>query len=189
MRAAGRGFTLVEVLVVLVITALVSTLLFQALAQVYRLQERFGEQLGESRSGAMHADWYRQLIQGLLTDYPDGRQRFSGGPRRLEGLSARPLSQEITQAAGGSELRYSAGPQRLALLRWSGAGRSEFAYLDDAGTEHAVWPPQAGGDWPQLPAAVLLRWPARAGQAVLVAAPTGSREAQQRALPALGGLP
>lgn len=197
---AARGFTLVEVLVVLVITALVSTLLFQALAQVYRLQERFGEQLAQSRTGAMRVDWYRQVLQGLQTDYADGKQRFAGQALRLEGLSATPLMESggapqwltlevVASAAGGGELRYGVGSRLLPLLQWSTPGSASFAYLDDAGAEHAAWPPQAAGVWPQLPAAVLFRWPTREGADVLVAAPAGTREAKVRAMPPLGATP
>lgn len=200
MRATARGFTLVEVLVVLVITALVSTMLFQALAQVYRLQGRFGEQLSQSRMGAMRADWFRQVLQGLQTDYPDGKQRFAGSSQRLEGLSATALVEgggapqwltlEVAPATGGgSELRYTAGSRQVVLLQWAGSGRSGFAYLDDAGAEHADWPPQEAGKWPQVPAAVLFRWPAREGSDVLVAVPAGDRDAKVRALPIFATTP
>lgn len=200
MKTVDRGFTLIEVLVVLVITALVSTLLFQALAQVYRLHERFGEQLAQSRAGAMRVDWYRQVLQGLQTDYADGKQRFVGDARHLAGLSATPLTESggapqwltlevAADTSVGGELRYSYGSRSTALLQWSSPGRAEFAYLDDAGAEHAVWPPQASGVWPQLPAAVLFRWPKREGADVLVATPAGSREAKIRAMPLSGVTP
>jgi general secretion pathway protein J len=195
MKTRPSGFTLVEVLVVLVITALVSTLLFQALAQVYRLQGRFGEQLAQSQGGAMRADWYRQVLQGLLNDYADGKQRFAGQVQRLEGLSATALTvaggapqwvvMEIRSEADGSELLYQAGSQQVTMLRWQGGG--EFAYLDEAGAEHAQWPPMgSGAAWSQLPVAVLLKWPTPQGRAVLVAAPRGDREAKIRPL-GLGG--
>jgi len=178
----SAGFTLVEVLVVLVITALVSMLLFQALAQVYRLQGRFGEQLAQSQGGAMHADWYRQLIEGLRTDYAEGRQRFGGQQRKLAGLSSTPLTatggaaQWITLEIADHELRYQAGEQRATLMSWPQTGEAEFAYLDEAGTEHAQWPPSGGNPDQQLPAAVLLKLPQMQGRAVLVAAPIGTRE-------------
>ena len=92
MNRIERGFTLVEVLVVLVITALIASLLLQALSQVYRLQARFGAQIDQSRGGEMRADWFRQLLQGLQPDYADGRGRFSGVSNRVEGLSATALS-------------------------------------------------------------------------------------------------
>ena len=202
MSRLQRGFTLVEVLVVLVITALLSTLLLQALAQVSRLQARFGAQIEQSQGGAMRADWFRQLLQGLKPDYADGPQRFTGGSDRIEGLSSTglsvaggaPLSFALEIRSGdarGGQLSYRAGAAQLELIRWNGGGRAEFAYLDSAGAEHAQWPPASldltmglrRATPPQLPAAVLLKWPSDAGgRAVLVAVVRGDPEAMRRSL-------
>lgn len=190
----AAGFTLVEVLVVLVITALVSTLLFQALAQVYRLQERFGVQLSQSRSGVMRADWYRQIIQGLQTDYEDAPRRFSGQSNQLTGLTSTPLatsrggSQWVTLELAEGQLRYRAGDQRATLMTWAGSGAAEFAYVDEAGLEHTQWPPSLGKPVSQLPAAVLLKVPQLTGRLVLAATPVGMREARVRPF-VLGGSP
>jgi general secretion pathway protein J len=210
MSRFERGFTLVEVLVVLVITALLSTLLLQALSQVSRLQARFGSQIEQSQGGAMRADWFRQLLQGLKPDYADGPQRFAGASSRIEGLSSSGLSatggaplpftlEIVPGASGGGQLRYRSGTAQLDLIRWRGAGRAEFAYLDTAGTEHAQWPPLSFGSTvlvvptaptvnripvqqpPQLPAGVLLKWPNDAGgRALLVAVVRGDLETRRR---------
>jgi len=200
MNRVERGFTLVEVLVVLVITALLSSLLLQALSHVYRLQARFGAQIDQSQGGAMRADWFRQLLQGLQADYADGPQRFTGGTGRIEGLSSTGLSatggaplpftlEILPGAAGGGQLRYRAGAAQLELISWNGAGRAEFAYLDAAGAEYAHWPPAsvapAAGRTPapppQLPATVLLKWPGNSGgRALLVAVVRGDRDSRRR---------
>lgn len=191
-----NGFTLVEILVVLVITALVSTLLFQALAQVYRLHERSGAQLTQSQGGAMRVDWYRQLLQGLQTDYADGEHVFKGMQDRLQGLTATALNVDgaivqsfelavNTSSARGGELIYQVGQQRLVLLDWAQPGEARFAYVDDGGTEYPQWPPQLTGRTepaPQLPSAILLKIPGDEGMRVLVAVPRGSRDAQLRQL-------
>lgn len=200
MNRAARGFTLLEVLVVLVITALLSTLLLQALSQVYRLQARFGSQIDQSQGAAMRADWFRQLLQGLKPDYADGPRPFAGGSSRIEGLSSTGLSatggapleftlEILSGAAGGGRLRYRAGAAQLELISWKGDGRAEFAYIDGAGAEYAQWPPaglapsavRTPVPLPQLPAAVLLKWPSDAGgRAVLVAVVRGEREPRRR---------
>ena len=77
-RARISGFTLVEILVVLVIVGLISSILLQALDQVYKLQGRFGVQLAQSQQGTMYTDWFRQVVQGLQTDYPDAKGIFKG---------------------------------------------------------------------------------------------------------------
>jgi general secretion pathway protein J len=190
-----NGFTLVEVLVVLVITSLVSTLLFQALSQVYRLHERSGVQLTQSQAGVMRVDWYRQLLQGLQSDYADGPQKFRGSADRLQGLSATALNVNggeaqwfelvIASSARGGELSYDVGASHMALLDWAQRGSASFAYLDDAGQEFAQWPPEMSGSTevkPQLPAAILLKLPGAEGPRVLVAVPRGTRDARLRQL-------
>lgn len=220
----SRGFTLVEVLVVLVITSMVSALLFQVLAQVGRVQARFGEQLAQSQGGAMRAEWFRQVVQGLQAVEADDPQRFEGQARRFVGLTRTGLQAQVgapqwvameiqfaRQGVGGA-VRYAATARaepEAVLLDWIDPGTAEFAYLDASGVEYSQWPPAAGqyrpaavvkdlgrsftadeprATPPQLPSAILLRWPGPRGRAVMVAAPRGSLEALPKRLEA-GGMP
>lgn len=188
---AVRGFTLVEILVVLIIAGAVSGILIQALAQIYRLQERFGQQLAESQDGAMRADWFRQVLQGLQTDFPLGKQLFSGKADGLQGLSVSPLSvepgavQEVSvrldyrAAEARTVVVYEAGEVRSVLFSWPGR-RGGFAYLDAQGQEHPQWPPVSLGSWPQLPSVVLLKMPSESGLLALAAVPRGTNEPKRR---------
>lgn len=193
-RAKSSGFTLVEILVVLIIVGMVSGILLQALSQIYRLQGRFGQQLAQSQEGAMYANWFRQVIQGLQTDYPQGKDIFRGTETSLQGLSISPLSSDgaagPTSIAlkivhdGSSEitqLQYESGSQKTPLFVWPGNKGGKFSYVDAAGERHAQWPP-ALGQWPQLPTVILLQTPQGADQQLLAAVPSGSKEPKQRQL-------
>lgn len=209
MRRRGSGFTLVEVLVVLVIGSLVSALLFQMLAQTYRLRSRFAEQLAESQTGRMRADWIRQTLQGLQSVTPDAPSRFSGQSAALQGWTSAPIGPrgaslrdfrlEWAPRDSGWELRYSDGETPWPLWAAGAAGRPGFRYVDDQGSEHGQWPPPglpppppgaaatAGlgqgappREWRQLPAAVLISWHDLSGrEQVLVAAIGGDRDAKR----------
>ena len=61
-----RGFTLIEILVVLVITGFIVAILLQALQQVFRLQTHFGSEIFHTQRGAMYTEWFRQSINGLI---------------------------------------------------------------------------------------------------------------------------
>lgn len=149
------GFTLIEVLVVLIITGMVSGVLFQALERAYRLQERFGVELFSVQQGQMATDWYRQTIQGLYPDYPDGKSVFRGSDREFSGLSINPLGSEYgtptpitwrirsNRQNGTTELVYLEGEQETNILSWSGH-ETRFVYLDDKQTPHESWPPPLG---------------------------------------------
>ena len=209
MKRRSAGFTLVEVLVVLVIGSLVSALLFQMLAQTYRLRSRFAEQLAESQTGRMRADWLRQSLRGLESLTQDAPSRFSGQSTTLQGLTSAPIGQRGTSLRdfrlewaprpSGWELRYSDGETPWPLWAAGAAGRPGFRYIDDQGDEHEQWPPPgtppalpvAGATgtlgqsapppaWRQLPAAILVRWYDPSGrEQVLVAAVSGDRDAKR----------
>ncbi len=93
-RLTQAGITLIEVLVVLIIVGMTSGILFQALERAYQLQQRYGVELFNIQHGQMAADWYRQTIQGLHPDYPDGQNIFRGDDREFSGLTNNPLSDE-----------------------------------------------------------------------------------------------
>ena len=193
-RANSSGFTLVEILVVLIIVGMVSSILLQALSQIYRLQGRFGQQLAQSQEGAMYADWFRQVIQGLQTDYPLGKDIFTGTETSLQGLSISPLSSDgaagptnitlkLVDDGNGAvtHLQYESAGQKTPLFVWPGKAVGKFIYVDAEGERHAQWPP-ALGEWPELPTVILLQTLQGGDQRLLAAVPRGSKEPKLRPL-------
>ncbi len=165
-RRRQKAFTLIEVLVVLIIVGLASGIMMQGLAHVFMLQTRFGVQLNRIQQGAMAIAWFRESINGLLPDYDDGKNKFSGAARKMSGLSTNPLAPEygapgvfnweikFNADSGETELRYGSEKFKEPILSWKG-NQGKFLYLDAKGESHDAWPP-ALGLWPQLPAAVRL---------------------------------
>jgi len=185
-RSKSRGFTLVEILVVLVITGFIVTILLQSLHQVFRLQTHFGSEIFHTQNGAMYTDWFRQSINGLMPDYVDGKQKFSGERRQMSGLTLSPLDQESGALApfawrlefdprSGQTGLYSgdAGekPPASPILAWQGnSGR--FIYIDAENEPHDSWPPFLG-KWPQLPSIIYLESGAAEQLRLIVAIPRG----------------
>jgi len=146
------GFTLIEVLVVLIIVGMVSGILFQALERAYRLQDRFGLEIFKVQQGQMAADWYRQTVQGLHPDYPKGGSEFWGSSQEFSGLTSNPLSNEygaLTKITwkirnnlknGTSELHYLEGVREETVLSWRG-NKAKFIYLDEKQAQYDSWPP------------------------------------------------
>lgn len=149
------GFTLIEMLVVLIITAMVSGIIFQALESAYRLQDRFATELFKSEHGEMAKDWYRQSVQGLLTDYPDGKNIFRGKSSEFSGLSSNPLSASygvptaITwrikhdKTKDTDELVYIEGARKTTLIHLNGS-HAHFVYFDEKLSPNDSWPPPLG---------------------------------------------
>ena len=165
-----RGFTLIEILVVLVITGFVVAILLQALHQVFRLQTLFGSEIFDTQRGAMYTGWFRQSINGLMPDFPDGKQKFTGEPRTMSGLTLFPLNEstgtpvsfvwrlEFNSRTGETGLYFDGGGQQVSaqpILVWQG-NDARFIYIDAKSEPHESWPPFLG-EWPQLPDAIYLQ--------------------------------
>ena len=189
--ARQKAFTLVEVLVVLLIVSLVSGILFQALEQVFRLQLRFGDELSYTQQDAMSEDWFRQGIEGLLPDYPNGANIFKGTERKLSGLSTNtlsvdygaplPLILEISAdpESGAMRLLNGEGKDAAPILTWPGT-TGRFRYVDQKGEAHESWPPPLGL-WPQIPSAIWLEADLGGKPSILVAVPMGPVSPMPRA--------
>lgn len=183
-KHGSSGFTLIEILVVLIIVGMMSTIFFQAFDRVYRLQNRFGIELFNAQQGAMSIDWFRQTVQGLLSDYGDGANKFSGSAHEFSGLSTNPLSEEYGSATGirwkisfdpqtgKTQLIYADAQVESTIALWQG-GAAKFVYLDDQMEPHETWPP-ALGMWPQLPKLIRLEAMDSGAPLVIMAMPLGS---------------
>lgn len=187
-----QGFTLLEMLVVLILTGLIAGILFQGLNQVFRLQNHFGAELDNMRQSAMLADWFRQVIEGVQPDYEDGQHKFSGSERRIAGLTTSPLQESPGAVApfvlelrfdsrlGETQLRYGKGERATVLFGWPG-DKGRFVFLDADQTEHDRWPPPLANKAMQRPVAVRLDGERDGRPWVLVAVPMGPDQPRLRA--------
>lgn len=179
----STGFTLIEVLVVMIMVTLISGVALQALERAYRLKERFGLELFNVQQGQMATDWYRQSVNGLYPDYRDGANVFHGGEQEFTGLSTNPLSDDygiVTPIAwklhsqpqnGTTGLSYIENNQETFILSWRG-NQARFIYLDDTHTAHDRWPPRLGL-FPQLPTQIQIQTKDAGENITLIASPMG----------------
>lgn len=180
-RRPARGFTLLEMLVVLVITSLVTSVLMGGLQHVLWLQERFGAEAFDAQQGAMQSAWFRQTLNAMMPDRDKGPHAFRGESRECEGLTIAPLDlPEGTLAPFAWRLKFDATSARTQLLygtaddapeilSWPG-NAGAFEYVDANGEAHEAWPPFLGR-WPQLPSEIRLH--RGADTPLLIAVPKG----------------
>ncbi|MGZ8218729.1 prepilin-type N-terminal cleavage/methylation domain-containing protein [Methylomagnum sp.] len=195
-----RGFTLLEMLVVLVLTGLIAGILFQGLGQVFRLQNHFGVELDNMRQNAMFADWFRQVIEGVQPDYPDGKHKFTGSERRIAGLTTNPLKGmpgalapfvlelRFDARTGETQLMYGEGEAATALFGWPG-DKGRFVFLDADQVEHDRWPPPMSNKPMPRPVAVRLDGERDGRPWLLVAAPMGPDQSRLRVRDILSNKP
>jgi len=161
-----KGFTLLEMLVVLVLVGLVSTLLLQGFSYVLHLRERFLQQLNDLQQGAIQEYWFRSSTSALIANYENAEPIFKGDSKQFSGLTLSaldadggvpmPMTWQLHYEYGITSLRYlHTGGETWQILQWQ-SDVGEFQYLSVQGEWHSEWPPALGDQSPQLPRAILL---------------------------------
>ncbi|MDM8564194.1 prepilin-type N-terminal cleavage/methylation domain-containing protein [Candidatus Halobeggiatoa sp. HSG11] len=153
------GFTLLEMLVVLVLVSFITVLLLEGFSYVLHLRSSFLNQFENLQRGALQEYWFRSTTAGIIVDYKDGKNVFKGKERQFSGLTLAALDQNIgvptpfiwkmEYADGMTILRYK-NKKTWDVSHWLGKN-GKFRYLDKDGKWHNKWPPKIGLDIPQIP--------------------------------------
>jgi len=161
-----KGFTLLEMLVALVITALASVLIMQGLWQALMLRERVLEHTQFQREDALRRSWFSDSVNALIADVPRiERHRFQGDAEGFRGLTLAALQAlpgmpvvanwSLEQQADIFHLYYQQ-PDRDRQRVWSWrADSATFSYFDPELGWSSSWPP-GGSLAPPLPGAIAL---------------------------------
>lgn len=171
MRARSHGFTLVEMLVTLVIVGLVSTLLWQALAQVAQLETRLADGRALADPDQLRRAWVQQALAGIATGPRGTRETVLGTPDTLSSYTTMPpwpqagglermtlklvpereggspamvlTAQATTSVSSDSGVASAASSEDrgAALVLWRWSGEGRFEYLAEDGQWLPRWPP------------------------------------------------
>ena len=171
MPRRGRkqaAFTLLEMLVVLMLVAFISTLLMQALTYIGKVNLSFHQHASDSRMELLAFGWFRDAVESLVApERGHAEMRFRGDEFSFEAVSMstperrlgvpRPFAFRLEHPDGqaGAQLIYVRilEDSRWPLMQLQGQAR--FRYLDARGAWHERWPPSPSADY-QLPEAVVL---------------------------------
>lgn len=158
---------MLEVLVVLIITSLISGILFEALAQVYSVRVRLGRSMEQMEEYLLVDNAVRKILVSLYPEEEKGDHTFRAGPRAISGLTLSALGSPLGMSTP-FELKLEAGRgpgatalvyvdrdgKELVITEWP-RSRARFSFWSaDAGWQN-VWPPALGTP-PQLPDVVQL---------------------------------
>jgi prepilin-type N-terminal cleavage/methylation domain-containing protein len=190
-KPAATGFTLVEMLVVLVIVGMIAAMLFSSYQRILDVRIRLTAFLDGTDAPTLIASWFRGSVEGMLPEQKDGADVFAGTKRRLVGLSAAPIDGmpgvptriawelAFDTASARTTLTYRSGTAApLTVASWPG-DRGGLRYCGPRLDCADSWPPPGGmsGETPsQLPALIILQavrgttdWP-------IAAAPQSARD-------------
>ena len=182
-----RGFTLMEVLVVLILVAIISGLLMQGFTYMLQLQQRFAFYLREQQRQQLQSYWIRSLVAGVTPVPENETYQFSGEDAVLRGMTLTALTAPLgvpryfelalKQQDEAWQLAYDSGQGKTAvswvLAEWAG-GAGQFSYLDRGGQWHDQWPPKNPTGY-QLPVAVRIQIAREAQPLQWIVAITGRR--------------
>ncbi|MGN8160474.1 prepilin-type N-terminal cleavage/methylation domain-containing protein [Salinisphaera sp. RV14] len=154
-----RGFTLIEMLVALVLTTLITTLIMQGMSYLWRMQSHYDQVMINASQRDMHAAWWRQSVHDIIATRSDNPHRFTGNAHQFSGLSL-DVPGQIPGMPGA--VHWKIAPQHghdellgngLHILQLPSGSR--FVYLDSARKAHAQWSPQASA--PPLPHVIVIK--------------------------------
>lgn len=138
------GLTLVEMLVVIVLTALTATLVMQGIGQGLGLFQRVAADQGQIYRELVSRLWIQQTLSTAVANTGE-RDEFIGEASTLQLKTFRPLlgSEGIATAIVWSMrpdrgLDYQEGEQRVAIAALPGLLR--FEYQDGEANWHLRWP-------------------------------------------------
>lgn len=159
-RPGQRGFTLLEMLVVLVLTALVVGIVFEGLGRVADLRVRLARHLDGALDETIVGSWFRASVAALQTDLEGAPGAFRGGPQEMSGLTLKPIElpagaptafawRLVTETASGTvRLGYrGADGTWREIAAWPGTG-ARFLYAGPDGEWRNEWPPPLSGGAP-----------------------------------------
>lgn len=190
-RRAG-GFTLVEMLVVLIIVGMISAIVATSYQRILDIRVRLAAFLDGTDAPTLVAGWFRNSVEGLVADQKGGANVFGGTAQRFVGLSVAPIDGPpgvptriawdlaFDPALSRTALRYRREDrQAMIVASWPG-DRGRLLYCTPQIQCSDSWPPaalsDAGEAVSQLPALVILEAVRGTDEWPIVAAPQADRD-------------
>ena len=165
MSRTAKGLTLLELLVVIVLVSLLSTLVIQGVGFYLGKYEIVRRVQHEASLGLLHQRWFASTARGMVPHRLE-RLRFVGDGAAFEGFTIQPLVAEpgmpvkvrwsITLNSNSQTVAYSEeGNFEWKVLELEGADLS-FQYADVNASWHDSWP-ASGLDRKTIPHMIRLR--------------------------------
>lgn len=159
--ANDRGFTLIETLVTMALTAMIAGVLWQAMQRITRIERMLQGSGVNGQLNLVRREWLRDLIQAALVEQIGVPRRFIGDARHLSlassetlampGLGGGPLHihfetdaatrrhRLMVEVKSSAAMASSEKSETLELLAWAGK-EGRLRYLGADGVWIDQWP-------------------------------------------------
>lgn len=157
-RTSERGLTLLEMMVVLLVSGMAIALGFQSLGQWRRANVAMSHVGSAVQQTALIESWFQSTVRGLApvpaTPSKDKQEKsFEGNRESIEGTTTQPVQMHqggttavtwrLENTGGGVQLTVTeAGKSFTTPL--PGATHAQFSFIDAEGKVHDQWPPKLG---------------------------------------------
>lgn len=151
-NTAERGFTLLEVITVLIIASLLSVVLMQGLSLVLNLRTTLGDFLSGLDQRILMRSRVTEPLRGIIPDFDDGQNVLKGTRQQISGLTLNPLfaqpgratpfSLAITPAERGNDVSiyYREGDANPVLIATVQGEQPRFRFMNQGGLWADEWP-------------------------------------------------
>ena len=154
-RITQAGFTLFEMIVVMVITSLMGAVLLQGFSIILGTRLSVTNTIANLQGLILNQNIPVDPLRGILPDYKNNPNQFRGQARTLTGQTLRPLLSPVgAPTPFRMTLDYNAGSDTTLLIyeepgrpkaelaQWPGNSQT-FKYRDVSGPWQSIWPPPA----------------------------------------------
>ncbi|MGV8836535.1 prepilin-type N-terminal cleavage/methylation domain-containing protein [Cellvibrio sp.] len=161
----AHGFTLLEILVVLVLVGLVGSLVMQGFSFTINLQDRLKRQLINNQIHDLQEIWFRQVTRSFIETAPNENQAaFRGTSTTITGTALMDLtgnvgiptntSWHVENTEHGQQLSYtSESVPKTIVANWD-TNDLRFQFLGHDGELYDKWPSNPGDK--NIPKGILL---------------------------------
>jgi general secretion pathway protein J len=150
-RRYKSGFTLLEILVVLVLVSLISTLIMAGFSFTINLQSRLQHQLVDNQLKNLQESWFRQTTHAYFNPTQSTKgSSFSGNTHKISGTSLVSLTGKtgipvmttwlIETNSFGQQLSYTSDDIEKTIIASWPIKDLEFQFLDKDGEFSSRWP-------------------------------------------------
>jgi len=144
-----NGISLLEVLVVIVLTGLTSTMLLQATTFTLAAFEKNKGYQSRYQREILYLSWMRDSIENMMASH-DAEFSMNGNASKIEGYSLAPIYKKsgelvhvtwfIERQSEKNKLWYKENNGKNALMASWQADDVHFSYVDMSGAEYSQWP-------------------------------------------------
>lgn len=126
-----KGFTLLEILIVLALMAVIAALFIDPISRVYDLRTRLRTHIDNVHLDVLARHWFKSTLSGLYMT----KTKFVGEPKKITGITFAPLDDEMGMPTPFEWSLFYDKENDVTLLQYKGYGEDNITTAEWKGDE------------------------------------------------------